>query len=69
MGVGFGRRDDAFAQGVATVTGSWSTSENTADVAGFAGCCGMSAIEGETGGHVVEVASTLLRLRFGHSLK
>lgn len=65
--VGFRRRQDAFADCMTTIATLRSAFENTADMTGFAGCCGMSAGKRKAGTHVVEITPT--RLRYGHSLQ
>jgi hypothetical protein len=62
---GLGRRDDAFAGGMATVAGARRTDEHTADMASLAGDRGMHTGQRVAGRQVVELAI----LRLGRSLR
>lgn len=67
MIVGFRRCHDALADCMTTIATLRSAFENPSDMAGFAGCGGMSAGKRKSGTHVVEITPT--RLRFGYSLQ
>jgi hypothetical protein len=67
MIVGFRRCYDAFADGMTTIATLRSAFKNPADMAGFAGCRGVSAGKRKSCAHVIEITPS--RLRFGYRLQ
>jgi hypothetical protein len=60
VSAGFRCGHDTFAQCVTAVAGARCTLEYAADMTSFAGHDGMTALQHEAGGHVIEVTSALL---------